>query len=51
MLQSETTAEQDGQSESFIIDAPLHETGQFSSEFGTFSMKDTEDRHQENAGT
>ena len=50
MLQGATIAEQDGQSEEIIIGALLHDIGHFTSEFGTFTMNDTEDRHHEDAG-
>ncbi|WP_425037896.1 (R)-1-hydroxy-2-trimethylaminoethylphosphonate oxygenase [Primorskyibacter sp. S187A] len=50
MLQGATMAEQSGQSEEIIVSALLHDIGHFTSEFGTFSMNDTEDRHHEDAG-
>lgn len=50
MLQSAAIAEQNGQSEDIIVGALLHDIGHFTSEFGTFSMDDTEDRHHEDAG-
>ena len=50
MLQGATIAEQNGQDETIIVAALLHDIGHFTSEFGTFSMADTEDRHHEEAG-
>ena len=50
MLQGATIAEQNGQSEEIIVAALLHDIGHFTSEFGTFTMDDTEDRHHEEAG-
>jgi len=50
MLQGATIAEQNGQSETIIVAALLHDIGHFTSEFGTFSMDDTEDRYHEEAG-
>jgi [1-hydroxy-2-(trimethylamino)ethyl]phosphonate dioxygenase len=50
MLQGATIAEQQGQPEEIIIGALLHDIGHFTSEFGTFTIEDTEDRHHEDAG-
>ncbi|MGR3759401.1 (R)-1-hydroxy-2-trimethylaminoethylphosphonate oxygenase [Roseobacteraceae bacterium NS-SX3] len=50
MLQGATIAEQNGQPEEIIVGALLHDIGHFTSEFGTFTMEDTEDRHHEEAG-
>jgi len=50
MLQGATIAEQNGQPEEIIVGALLHDIGHFTSEFGTFTMQDTEDRHHEDAG-
>jgi len=50
MLQGATLAEQSGQPEEIIVGALLHDIGHFTSEFGTFSMDDTEDRFHEEAG-
>ena len=50
MLQGATLAEQAGQPEEIIVAALLHDIGHFTSEFGTFTMEDTEDRHHEDAG-
>lgn len=50
MLQGATFAEQGGLSEEIIVSALLHDIGHFTSEFGTYSPDDTEDRHHEDAG-
>ena len=50
MLQGATIAEQNGQPEEIIVGALLHDIGHFTSEFGTFSMDDINDRHHEDAG-
>lgn len=50
MLQGATIAERSGQPEEIIVGALLHDIGHFTSEFGTFTMDDTEDRHHEDAG-
>ncbi len=50
MLQGAHFAEQAGESEVLIVATLLHDIGHFTSEFGTFSMADTEDRHHEEAG-
>lgn len=50
MLQGAHLAEQQGESELIIVSALLHDIGHFTSEFGTFSMADTHDRHHEEAG-
>lgn len=50
MLQGATIAEQNGQPEEIIVGALLHDIGHFTSEFGTFSMEDTEDKFHEDAG-
>jgi len=50
MLQGATIAEQNGLDEEIIVGALLHDIGHFTSEFGTFSMEDTEDRYHEEAG-
>ena len=50
MLQAATLAERNGQSDEIVVGALLHDIGHFTSEFGTFTMKDTEDRHHEDAG-
>ncbi|MAV47472.1 MAG: HD domain-containing protein [Alphaproteobacteria bacterium TMED89] len=50
MLQGATIAENSGMPEDIIVGALLHDIGHFTSEFGTFSMADTEDRFHEEAG-
>ena len=50
MLQGATFAEEAGHREEIIVAALLHDIGHFTSEFGTFSMQDNEDRHHEEAG-
>jgi [1-hydroxy-2-(trimethylamino)ethyl]phosphonate dioxygenase len=50
MLQGATIAEENHQPEEIIVAAQLHDIGHFTSEFGTFSMDDTEDRFHEEAG-
>ena len=50
MLQGATIAEQNGQDDVIIVGALLHDIGHFTSEFGTFTMDDTEDRFHEDAG-
>ena len=50
MLQGATMAEQSGLPDIIIVAALLHDIGHFTSEFGTFSMDDTEDRLHEEAG-
>ncbi len=50
MLQGAHFAEQRGESDEIIVAALLHDIGHFTSEFGTFSMDDTEDRFHEQAG-
>jgi len=50
MLQSAHLAELAGEEEVTIVAALLHDIGHFTSEFGTFSMNDTEDRFHEEAG-
>lgn len=50
MLQGATIAEQNDQPEIIIVSALLHDVGHFTSEFGMFSMDDTEDRFHEDAG-
>src|SRR5690554_5306637 len=50
MLQGATIAEQNGLPEIIIVSALLHDVGHFTSEFGTFRIDDTEDRHHEEAG-
>jgi phosphonate degradation associated HDIG domain protein len=50
MLQGAAIAEENGQKELIIVSALLHDIGHFTSEFGTFTMDDTEDRYHEEAG-
>jgi len=50
MLQGAHLAEQGGESEDIITAALLHDIGHFTSEFGTFSMNDTQDKYHEEAG-
>lgn len=50
MLQGAHLAEQNGESKEIITAALLHDIGHFTSEFGMFSMDDTQDRYHESAG-
>ena len=50
MLQGATIAQTKGMPEDIIVAALLHDIGHFTSEFGTFSMADTQDRYHEEAG-
>jgi [1-hydroxy-2-(trimethylamino)ethyl]phosphonate dioxygenase len=50
MLQGAYLAERQGEPEIIIVAALLHDIGHFTSEFGTFSMDDTQDKHHEEAG-
>lgn len=50
MLQGAYLAEQQGEPEIIVVAALLHDIGHFTSEFGTFSMDDTHDKHHEEAG-
>jgi len=50
MLQGATIAENNGMDDEIVVAALLHDIGHFTSEFGTFSMEDTEDRFHEEAG-
>ena len=50
MLQGAAIAEKNKMDEDVIVAALLHDIGHFTSEFGTFSMDDTEDRFHEEAG-
>ena len=50
MLQGAYLAEQQGEPEIIIVAALLHDIGHFTSEFGTFSMDDTHDKHHDEAG-
>ncbi|SLN32491.1 HD domain protein [Roseovarius litorisediminis] len=50
MLQGAWLAEQQDLPDDVIVAALLHDIGHFTSEFGTFTMNDTEDRFHEEAG-
>jgi len=50
MLQGAHFAESANEPEAIIVSALLHDIGHFTSEFGTFSMDDTEDKLHEEAG-
>lgn len=50
MLQGAHFAEKAGEPEVIIVAALLHDVGHFTSEFGTFSMDDVEDKFHEDAG-
>jgi phosphonate degradation associated HDIG domain protein len=50
MLQAAHLAERQGEEEIIVVAALLHDIGHFTSEFGTFSMEDTHDRHHDEAG-
>jgi phosphonate degradation associated HDIG domain protein len=50
MLQGATIAAESAMPEEIVVAALLHDIGHFTSEFGTFSMDDTEDRFHEEAG-
>ncbi len=50
MLQGATIAENNGMDEVIVVAALLHDVGHFTSEFGMFTMDDTEDRLHEEAG-
>ncbi len=50
MLQGATLAEDGDLPEEVIVATLLHDIGHFTSEFGSFSMDDTEDRFHEEAG-
>ena len=50
MLQGAHFAAAEGQREEIIAAALLHDIGHFTSEFGSFTMNDTEDRMHEEAG-
>lgn len=50
MLQGAQLAERQGEEEIIVVATLLHDIGHFTSEFGTFSMDDTHDKHHEEAG-
>jgi phosphonate degradation associated HDIG domain protein len=50
MLQDAWLAEQDGAPEELVAAALLHDIGHYTSEFGTYSPDDVEDKHHDEAG-
>ncbi|MFI0843490.1 HD domain-containing protein [Mesorhizobium sp. IMUNJ 23232] len=50
MLQGAWLAEQEGAPEELVAAALLHDIGHFTSEFGTYSPDDVEDKHHDEAG-
>ena len=50
MLQGAWLAEQDGAPEVLVAAALLHDIGHYTSEFGTYSPDDVEDKHHDEAG-
>ena len=50
MLQGAWLAEEDGASDELVAAALLHDIGHFTSEFGTYSPDDIEDKHHDEAG-
>jgi phosphonate degradation associated HDIG domain protein len=50
MLQSASFAESEGASDELVAAALLHDIGHFTSEFGTYSPDDVEDKHHDDAG-
>jgi predicted HD phosphohydrolase len=50
MLQGAYFAQQQGECDEIVVATLLHDIGHFTSEFGMFSMNDTEDRWHEDAG-
>ncbi len=50
MLQSASFAEAAEEPDIIVVAALLHDIGHFTSEFGMFSMQDTEDKYHEEAG-
>lgn len=50
MLQGARLAEDEGASEELVAAALLHDIGHYTSEFGTYSPEDTEDKHHDDAG-
>ncbi|MEQ5839608.1 HD domain-containing protein [Paraburkholderia acidicola] len=50
MLQAAHLVEQNGESDTVIVAALLHDIGHFTSEFGAFSMSDTQDNYHDAAG-
>ncbi|MCA0024366.1 MULTISPECIES: HD domain-containing protein [unclassified Mesorhizobium] len=50
MLQGAWLADQDGAPEELVAAALLHDIGHYTSEFGTYSPDDVEDKHHDEAG-
>ena len=50
MLQGAALAESEGASDELVAAALLHDIGHFTSEFGTYSPDDVEDKHHDDAG-
>ena len=50
MLQGAWLAEADGAGEELVAAALLHDIGHYTSEFGTYSPDDTEDKHHDDSG-
>ncbi|PBB40267.1 phosphodiesterase [Mesorhizobium sp. WSM3866] len=50
MLQGAWLAEQDGAPEELVAETLLHDIGHYTSEFGTYSPDDVEDKHHDEAG-
>ena len=50
MLQGAWLAEQEKAPDELVVAALLHDIGHFTSEFGTYSPDDTQDRHHDEAG-
>lgn len=50
MLQGAWLAEQDGAPDELVVAALLHDIGHYTSEFGTYTPEDQEDRHHDEAG-
>ncbi|MFK7858289.1 MAG: HD domain-containing protein [Granulosicoccus sp.] len=50
MLQAALFATQANESEAVVVASLLHDIGHFTSDLGTFSMGDTDDKHHESAG-
>ncbi|HSM20196.1 MAG TPA: HD domain-containing protein, partial [Hyphomicrobiales bacterium] len=50
MLQAAHLAESEGAGDDLVAAALLHDIGHYTSEFGTYSPDDTEDRHHDEAG-
>lgn len=50
MLQGAWLAEQDGAPDELVAAALLHDIGHYTSEFGTYSPDDVEDKHHDEAG-